>query len=89
MAICWELFGFKAVRKGDFKLLWLPKPLGTDEWQLYDLSEDPGELNDLSKQLPEIRANMIEIWNQYAIETGVVLPPGGALRPLEPEVQSN
>jgi len=32
---------------------------------------------------------MIEIWNQYAIETGVVLPPGGALRPLEPEVQSN
>jgi arylsulfatase len=88
-AVCWELFGFKAVRKGDFKLLWLPKPLGTDDWQLYDLSKDPAELNDLSRQLPEIRANMIEIWNQYAIETGVVLPPGGSLRPLEPEVQSN
>jgi arylsulfatase len=88
-AVCWELFGFKAVRKGDFKLLWLPKPLGTDDWQLYDLSKDPAELDDISEKLPEIRAEMIEIWNQYAIETGVILPPGGALRPLEPEVQSN
>ncbi len=88
-AVCWELFGFRAVRKGDFKLLWLPKPFGIDDWQLYDLSKDLAELNDLSRQLPEIRSDMIEIWNQYAIETGVVLPPGGALRPLEPEVQSN
>ncbi len=88
-AVCWELFGFRAVRKSVFKLLWLPKPFGIDDWQLYDLSKDPAELNDLSQQLPEIRADMIEIWNQYAIETGVVLPPGGALRPMEPEVQTN
>ena len=88
-AICWELFGFKAVRKGDFKLLWLPKPLGTDDWQLYDLSKDPGELNDLSEQFPEVRADMIKEWDQYALDTGVILPPGGALRPLQPEVQSN
>jgi arylsulfatase len=87
--VCWEAFGFRAVRMGDFKLLWLPEPFGNEDWQLYDLSKDPGEMNDLSKQFPEIRENMIEIWNQYAIETGVVLPPGGALRPLTPEVQSN
>jgi arylsulfatase len=88
-AVCWELFGYRAVRKGNFKLLWLPKPLGIDDWQLYDLSKDPAELNDLSQQLPEIRSDMIEIWNQYAIETGVVLPPGGALRPWDPKVQDN
>ncbi len=88
-AVCWELFGFKAVRKGDLKLLWLPKPLGIDDWQLYDLSKDPAELNDLSEQLPEIRKEMIEIWNQYAEDTGIVLPPGGALRPWGSEVQSN
>ncbi len=88
-AVCWELFGFRAVRKGDFKLLWLPKPFGIDDWQLYDLSKDPAELNDLSQQLPKIRAGMIEIWKQYAIENGVILPPGGALRPTGPEVQSN
>ncbi|MCK4856108.1 MAG: hypothetical protein KAT31_17640, partial [Bacteroidales bacterium] len=87
--VCWELFGFKAVRKGDFKLLWLPEPLGNDDWQLYDLSKDPGELNDLSQEFPEIRSDMIEIWDQYATETGVILPPGGALRPMEPSVQAD
>ncbi len=87
--VCWELFGFRAVRKGDFKLIWLPEPLGNDDWQLYDLSKDPGELFDLSVELPEIRSGMIEIWNQYAIESGVILPPGGSLRPLAPTVQSN
>ncbi|MFT7643055.1 MAG: arylsulfatase A-like enzyme [Pirellulaceae bacterium] len=39
-AVSWELFGFRAVRKGDFKLLWLPKPFGKGDWQLYDLSKD-------------------------------------------------
>jgi arylsulfatase len=87
--VCWEAFGFRAVRMGDFKLLWLPEPFGNEDWQLYDLSKDLGEMNDLSQQFPDIREDMIEIWNQYAIETGVILPPGGALRPLTPEVQSN
>ena len=78
-AVSWELFGFRAVRKGDYKLLWLPKPFGIGDWQLYDLSTDPAELIDLSQQRPRLRAEMIEIWNQYAKETGVILPPGGSL----------
>jgi arylsulfatase len=88
-AVCWELFGFRAVRKGDFKLLWLPKPLGVDDWQLYDLSKDPAELNDLSQERAKLRSEMIEIWNQYAAETGVILPPGGSLRPMDSAVQEN
>ena len=72
-AVGWELFGLRAVRKGDYKLLWLPKPFGTDDWQLYDLSADPAELTDLSQQRPKLRAEMIDIWSQYAEETGVVL----------------
>jgi arylsulfatase A-like enzyme len=78
-AISWELFGFRAVRKGDYKLLWLPKPFGISDWQLYNLSTDPAELVDLSQQQPRLRAEMIEIWNQYAKETGVILPPTGSL----------
>lgn len=80
-AVSWELFGFRAVRKGDVKLLWLPKPYGTGDWQLYDLSRDPGELNDLSPQEPQLREELIRIWDQYASETGVILAPGGALSP--------
>jgi arylsulfatase A-like enzyme len=74
IAASWELFGCRAVRKGDFKLLWLPKPFGTSDWQLYDLENDPGELNDLSKQRAGLRDEMVEIWEKYAQETGVILP---------------
>ena len=79
-AVNWELIGFRAVRKGEFKLVWLPVPFGNDDWQLYDLSKDPAEMNDLSKELPKLRKEMISIWNRYSEEVGVVLPPGGAMR---------
>jgi len=74
IAVSWEMFGMRAVRKGDFKLLWLVKPFGPDDWQLYNLAEDPGETVDLSEQWPELRNEMIEIWNRYSQETGVILP---------------
>jgi arylsulfatase len=80
-AVSWEIFGYRAVRKGDFKLVWLPIPFGSDDWQLYDLSKDPAELNDLSQERPKLRKEMIDIWNQYSEKVGVVLPPGGAMRP--------
>jgi arylsulfatase len=79
-AVSWEMFGFRAVRKGDFKLVWLPIPFGVDDWQLYDLSKDPAELNDLSQKRSKLRKEMIGIWNQYSKEVGVVLPPGGTMR---------
>jgi arylsulfatase len=79
-AVNWEMFGFRAVRKGDFKLVWLPIPFGVDDWQLYDLSKDPAELNDLSQKRSKLRKEMIGIWTQYSKEVGVVLPPGGAMR---------
>ncbi len=74
IAVSWELFGMRAVRKGDFKLLWLPKPFGTGDWQLYDLAKDPGEMNDLSALHPQLHAEMVEIWKGYSQETGVILP---------------
>ena len=68
------VFGMRAVRKGDFKLLWLVEPFGPDDWQLYNLANDPGETVDLSEGMPELRTEMIEIWNRYSQETGVILP---------------
>ena len=60
-AVSWELFGFRAVRKGDFKLLWLPKPFGTGDWQLYDLAKDPSELNDFVRASPQTPKRMVEV----------------------------
>ncbi len=73
-AVSWELFGMRAVRKGDFKLLRLIEPFGQDEWQLYHLATDPGETVDLSRTMPALRREMIEIWTRYSQETGVILP---------------
>lgn len=69
----WELFGMRGVRKGQWKAVYIPKPLGPASWQLYDLSKDPGETTDLAKSEPSKLAALIEHWDDYAEETGVVL----------------
>jgi len=71
----WELFGRRAVRKGDWKALWLPQPLGTGDWQLYDLAADPGEIHDRAADRPEILADLRGAWERYAAETGVLPTP--------------
>jgi arylsulfatase len=68
----WELFEGKAYIKGNWKILRLGKPFGTGTWQLYDIEKDPGEINDLSQQFPEIRDSLILDWMKYAEENGVI-----------------
>ncbi|TRX34197.1 arylsulfatase [Flavobacterium sp. ZT3R18] len=62
----WELFEMKAYIKGKWKILRLPQPMGTGEWQLYDIEKDPAETTDLSTQFPDIRKKLINEWNDYA-----------------------
>ncbi|WP_454256713.1 arylsulfatase [Pseudomonas sp. Marseille-Q8238] len=69
----WELFGMRALRQGSWKALYIPAPLGPATWQLYDLSVDPGEINDLAAQRPDKLAELTGHWQQYAEDTGVVL----------------
>lgn len=69
----WELFGMRALRQGSWKALYIPAPLGPATWQLYDLSVDPGEINDLAVQRPDKLAELTGHWQQYAEDTGVVL----------------
>ncbi len=68
----YELFGQKAYFVGDWKILWMPKPFGLGEWELFNLKQDPAELNDLSKQHPDKLKEMIVLWNQYKIENRVL-----------------
>ena len=68
----YELFGLKAYFVGDWKILWMPKPFGPGEWELFNLKQDPAELNDLSKQHPDKLKEMIALWNQYKIENRVL-----------------
>ena len=73
-----ELFGRSALRKGDWKIVRLYAPVGDGQWQLYNLAEDPSELQDLAKQrgrrgsyahkLAELKLE----WQEYAQQNNVI-----------------
>ena len=69
-----ELYGRRMARRGDWKILLQEAPYGTGEWQLYNLAEDLGEQHDLSAQYPQVRTELIQAWQRYAQEVGVLLP---------------
>ncbi len=69
-----EMGGGKWMRQGDFKAVMVPGPYGTGVWQLFNLGEDPGEANDLSKMMPNKLKTLQTAWDQYAKEVGVVSP---------------
>jgi arylsulfatase len=78
-AIGWEYNNSKAIRIGDYKATWTSKPYGPSEWQIFDLSVDPGESKDLSSQKPELKLHLIDAWDEYAKSVGVIPPEGDPL----------
>jgi len=82
----WELFGRRAIRQGDWKIVWEPSDItwgardfntSGDNWRLYNIGSDPGEQFDLSKKEPEKLKALIVQWKRYVKETGVVVPDYG------------
>jgi len=74
----WELFGNRAIRQGDWKLLYLLKGAGgTGDWQLFNLQGDPGEMDDLSAAHPEKREAMLKLWDEYVKANGVIVSDAG------------
>ncbi|MEP4076298.1 arylsulfatase [Haloferula sp.] len=72
--LAWSAYGMDASRQGDWKVLRLPEPFGNGGWQLYDLSADPGETNDLAAQFPNRVKELAENWEDYAKANGVIRP---------------
>ena len=50
----------------------MPKPFGKGEWELFDLKQDPADMNDLSKQHADRLEEMIGRWERYKKENGVL-----------------
>lgn len=71
-ALGWEYNDLKAIRMGDHKATWTSKPFGPEEWQVFDLSVDPGESNDISSQEPALKERLIDAWANFAESVGVV-----------------
>ena len=65
----WELHGAKAIRKGDWKILWNKKE---EKWELYNLKTDLGETKDISKENPELFEEMKGYWDEYKKNNNVI-----------------
>jgi arylsulfatase A-like enzyme len=74
----WELCGRGAIRKANWKAVFIPPPKGNDKWQLYDLDKDPGETDDQADSEPDKLAELMVHWDRYVLDCGVV--------PLQPEL---
>ena len=70
-----ELFGQQALFAGEWKILKLRPPHGPGEWELFHLAADPGEQTDLAHVEPERLQSMIEQYERYSLEKGVIDPP--------------
>ncbi|MPS68679.1 arylsulfatase [Novosphingobium aerophilum] len=72
-----ELFGSRALRKGDWKVT----DIGDGQWRLFNIAKDPGETDDLSAANPEKLRELTADWQDYAKANGVVLPTEAPYRP--------
>ncbi len=84
--LAWEIFGNRALRQGNWKLRWQYKPFGTGEWELYDLSTDPGERSNLAAESPEKVTAMLGLWDQYVVENNVIIPNRSPYETLEDQL---
>jgi len=60
-----------------FKIVKNNIPLGDTKWHLYNLENDPSELNDLAQQEPQRFQKMLAAYEAYAKNVGVLDMPEG------------
>jgi len=65
--VFWEHEGNRAMREGPWKLVWAKD----GPWELYDLSKDRTEMNNLIDKMPKRAARMKRMWESWARRTGV------------------
>jgi len=72
--IAGEMLGGKWVRQGNYKAVMIAPPYGSNKWELYDISVDPGETNNLASTKPEKLKTLAGEYEKYATRVGVVPP---------------
>lgn len=72
--ICWQWSGNRAIRQADWKLVW-DKLSKEKKWQLYDLSNDRCEIEDLAGKHPTRVDKMTKDWFQWAKKVELKIKP--------------
>jgi arylsulfatase A-like enzyme len=52
-----------------------PPPKGNGEWELYDISVDPSEMNNLAEEMPTLVEKLKDGYKKYEDENGVIPVP--------------
>jgi arylsulfatase len=77
----WELGGRKALRKGEWKIVFSNAPWGSNDWELFNIAEDRSESRNLAASNPQKLGEMLVAWRDYVRETGTLEISGLADRP--------
>lgn len=70
--IGYELHGTRAYIKDGWKILQSPMPLGSGDWELYNLNEDPSEQKNLVFSHTDKLKELVAAYQVYEKEVGVV-----------------
>lgn len=64
----WEHIGHQAMRQGKWKIV---SKAPAYQWSLYDMQQDPTELNDVSAEFPKVLNQMSQTYEEWAEEVEV------------------
>lgn len=62
------------LRQGDWKIANLEAPFSEDDFELFNLADDPGETTNLADSLPDKYDEMIDLWREQRRDLGILLP---------------
>ena len=92
-AIGWELHAMAALKKGHYKIVFIREKHGgkatrdddPNGWEMFNVTEDPGETVDISAKEPEKFKELMADWEVYVKETGLVWGDGAMVPGLSKE----
>ena len=70
-SVYWQHENHSAVRQGNWKLV-TNNDRSQSEWELYDLSVDRSESNDVAEQQPQLVDRLAKQWTQWATRVGAL-----------------
>lgn len=82
-SVGYELTGHAALFQGDFKIVRNLPPLGDGVWRLYNIVQDPGEVDDLKEALPARFQDMLSAYARFEEENKVLPIPQGYSQTLQ------
>ncbi len=69
----WELYGSRALIKGEWKAVRIFPPAGNGAWELFNIKTDPTETANLAADFPDVMVELIADWDAYAEANGVAV----------------